>query len=366
MDLCGEHTKEIRVLHMTLESGVPQKLLSSKDIPYKVVHSRLAQKLVNEYALAEDAALWSVETWAYALELKNTLPGTPGEKLTEQDESIRREKQPVSTSTEPIIDKPAPRNTKLGAVYYIDHIKGNIPLGDLPVGARVVDPSWEWKFRTGNNYTSEAGDETKPVTWLVMAKNHYSGLGPHVTMLSQKLIGSRDFYNKKNWFRGIVVSNHWGEGGEGNASHGLRSWLNSTGNHSDEGFYRAFSKNFKQAVLKTSVPNKDWKNGSAYSTSDNVFIPSTTELGDTEHRDTYPIGTAYAYFQGANEVKRVAVLGGNTRWYWTRSPVPGYGTSVRTVSGAGEFYHDIATYPNRGVRPALNLKSEILVSEIKN
>ncbi len=53
-------------------------------------------------------------------------------------------------------------------------------LGDLQVGDRVVDPSWEWEFRSGDDYTldSGAGDPTKPVTWIVVAKDHYLGWSP--------------------------------------------------------------------------------------------------------------------------------------------------------------------------------------------
>ncbi len=60
---------------------------------------------------------------------------------------------------------------------------------------------------------------------------------------------------------------------------------------------------------------------------------------------------------------------GNNWYYWTRSPYSDYGTFVRRVGSEGafdNFYLDFsaAIRSNYGVRPALNLKSEILVSEI--
>jgi hypothetical protein len=249
------------------------------------------------------------------------------------------------------------------AIYSIDYENGTIPLGDLPVGARVVDPGWEWEFRTGRGHAREEGDQAKPVTWIVVAKDHYEGLDPHVTLLSEELIGRHVFDNSTH-----VTDygyNHWGESGtHASADRGLRPWLNSTGIHTGEGFYRAFSESFTSAVLTTTVPNKEWQNGSAYSTQDKVFIPSTTELGDVEHDWTYQIGTAYPYFQGADDAKRIARLAGETWSYWSRSPDSFYGIRVRNVSSTGAFGGIYAYYGTGGVRPALNLKSEILVSEI--
>ncbi len=63
--------------------------------------------------------------------------------------------------------------------YYIDYTGGSISIGELPIGARVADPSWEWEFRTGNNYSGSGN--VKPVTWIVVAKDHYEGLDSHVT-----------------------------------------------------------------------------------------------------------------------------------------------------------------------------------------
>jgi len=235
------------------------------------------------------------------------------------------------------------------ADYYIDYENGTIPIGDLPIGARVVDPSWEWEFRAGRGYAREEGDQTKLVTWIVVSKNHYSysELGPHITLLTEELIGRNVFC--------VDQRSHWGKSD-------LRVWLNS------QGFKSSFSGNFKNAVMTTNVPNKDWQNGSAYNTKDQVFIPSATELGYSDqfwaNQITERIGTIYPYFQGANDEKRAATLGDEARWYWTRSPKKGY--SVLDVNVSGEFYEVGSTSSDGGgVRPALNLKSEISVSEIK-
>jgi hypothetical protein len=84
-----------------------------------------------------------------------------------------------------------------------------------------------------------------------------------------------------------------------------------------------------------------------------------------EHDWTYQIGTAYPYFQGAGDAKRNARIAGETWWYWSRSPDSLVGHFVRNVSSTGVFLnYRRANAGYSGVRPALNLKSGILVSEI--
>jgi len=247
--------------------------------------------------------------------------------------------------------------------YIIDYQHGVIALCNLPIGSRVVDLTWEWVFKNGNNYNGSG--VIKAVTWIIVAKDHYDTIEPSVTLFSEELIGRHAFDYRPSWQGFIAGTNHWGDSGTtNNAIHGLRPWLNSTGIQSYEGFYRAFSESFKQAVLETTVPNR--KGIRVYSTQDKVFIPSTTELGDTAHNWTYQIGTAYLFFQESGDAKRADLLGGGTRRYWTRSPAMFHGASVSGVASTGAFCYDVAYNGAIGVRPALNLKADTLVSEIRN
>jgi hypothetical protein len=267
------------------------------------------------------------------------------------------------------------RETKKADTYYqIDYENGTIPIGDLPIGARVVDPSWEWEFRTGGNYTGNG--EKKSVTWIVVAKDHYSGLEPHVTLLSEETIGRHAFDNSNDRDHEYAEwgYNHWGESGSGNATHGLRPWLNSAGIHAGEGFYKAFSESFRNAVLTTAVPNREWKNGSSYSTNDKVFIPSLSELDSNEDDRTYKIGTIYPYFNKGwarinSLLERTFSYADRQEWqkeYWTRSPDLYYGSLVLGVDYHMHIIRLKAYFSGVGVGPALNLKSETLVSEIKD
>lgn len=260
----------------------------------------------------------------------------------------------------------------IGVVYYIDYENGTIPIEDLPIGSKVFDPSWLWQFRTGSDYSPKAGDIKKPVMWIVVAKDHYSNHEPHITLISEEIIGFHIFDNSTD--RGSTDDdnyqyshNHWGKSGTTNAMNGLRPWLNSTGIHSGEGFYEAFSQNFKNAIIYTTLPSRNWEDGEEYYTEDKVFVPSTTELGDTLHEDTYQMGEAFDYFSGLDTNKRVASASQLPSLYWTRSPVTYSDKNLYYIVTDGSFnrYIGSAYSSKMGVRPALNIQADTLVSELK-
>lgn len=244
------------------------------------------------------------------------------------------------------------------ADYLFDADSGEIFLSGLEIGDRIVDLSWSWEFRNEAGYSGQA--EEQHITWIVVARDHYADLEPHITLLSEELIGCYVFDNSTDR-GGTMGSNHWGESGKANATRGLRPWLNSTGISSGEGFYHAFSDSFKNNIVTTSLPNREWRQGTAYITEDRVFIPSTTELGDTLHTWTYEIGTAFPYFEGVEFSKKFALLAGDTRWYWTRSPNRFDPYHVRRLSSR-DFKINYANDGNVAVRPAVNLKSDTTVT----
>ncbi len=259
------------------------------------------------------------------------------------------------------------------AYYLIDYANGTIPISDLPIGTRVVDTSWAWEFRAGDNFSGSG--KVKPVTWIVVAKDHYEGLELHITLLAEESIGKYVFDNStnRNHTYAEYGYNHWGDCGTANATCGLRPWLNSTGirqNFTGKSFYRSFSKLFKRAVLETTLPNMEWTNRTIYTTSDKVFVPTITELGLSMFDCPLQIGTAYAYFAEGCKIKPEANHGGKPDWYWTRSPDYYCGAYVCLVVNGGEshniYMRGYAAKNAYGVRPALNLKSGILVSEIRN
>jgi serine/threonine protein kinase len=252
--------------------------------------------------------------------------------------------------------------TVLQANYIFDFQKGSIPVSALPLGTLVFDPSWQWEFRRGDNYTQN-GDK-REVVWIVVAINHYPGLDDHVTLLAAELIGKYCFDEKRKTI-GSAGKNIWSESGEGDrAIRGLRPWLNSSSGYSEQGFYQAFSDDFREAVIMTEVPNCKWWSGTPYSTEDYVFIPSTTELGDSEHKWTHRIGSAYPLFEGTEQNQRAALLNDLHHSYWTRSPGSLDGSIVRQIYTNGDFSSAYANHGKFGIRPALNLKANTLATQI--
>lgn len=102
------------------------------------------------------------------------------------------------------------------AEYLITHERGSTSFGELPIGARVVGPSWAWEHRTGENYS---GKGIKiPVAWLVVAKDHYEDIESQVTLLAAGLIGEYCFDERKKTFGGLAVKSCWNESGMGGAT----------------------------------------------------------------------------------------------------------------------------------------------------
>jgi hypothetical protein len=245
-------------------------------------------------------------------------------------------------------------------------------IGGLNIGDRLVDYSWVWEFRTGENYTSVEGDGTKPVVWVVVAKDHY-GDNTGIVLMPEELIGSYVFDNSIDRTNSIIPgSSHWGDSGTTDATRGLRLWLNSTGVYEGNGFYQAFSDEFKMLVNETILPNKDRNDGANYTTVDKVFIPSSTELGDIEHRCSFEVGSTYAYFIPEDDAGRIAALGGADQRYWTRTPSSVFGGVLSYVNVDGSFTSldglcsFLGAQYSNAVRPVVVISNATNVSATKN
>ena len=250
------------------------------------------------------------------------------------------------------------------------------PISNLKVGDKVMDPSWNWEHRVlMDNYTKHSNDITKPVTWVVVAKNHYSdsksfstGFAPgnHVTLLTEQLIAKYAFDDSTNVHS--AGRNAWIYSGAPNAEHGARKFLN-------EVFYNEMSAAFKSVVIETKLVNRAWDSGDYYLTDDKVFLPSSTELGDQAHNNTYEIGKNWGVFK--SDAMRTAeaeyfLFGGSGTTtdkdnYWTRSPDSRLIFDVKFVSAiTGEIQEIQASNGYVALRPVVNINAATRVSMTAN
>jgi hypothetical protein len=68
LDHCAEHRREINLLITALEEQIVADLQAwPSGVPLEILLVRLTKRLMDSYAMAEDAARWAVESWALAL-----------------------------------------------------------------------------------------------------------------------------------------------------------------------------------------------------------------------------------------------------------------------------------------------------------
>jgi hypothetical protein len=68
LDHCAEHRREINLLITALEEQIVADLQAwPSGVPLEILLARLTKRLVDNYAMTEDAARWAVESWALAL-----------------------------------------------------------------------------------------------------------------------------------------------------------------------------------------------------------------------------------------------------------------------------------------------------------
>lgn len=98
--------REIAVLTAALEQHVPAELLqaSNKGTPRRVLLARLAERLHDEVAMEEAAAMWAVRSWAFALEVISAdelraLEAADAAQITNQDAPIVTRATPSDATT---------------------------------------------------------------------------------------------------------------------------------------------------------------------------------------------------------------------------------------------------------------------------
>ena len=256
----------------------------------------------------------------------------------------------------------------------------------LPVGAKVKD--------TGTTYYGS------PIIWQVADKNHSGYPANSVTLVAANILKIVAFDAKESGNSDLYRSEY---GNNRYALSNIRQWLNKSGSpwyvaqHSvdatpssenvnnnpydgQSGFLTDFSAQMKAALLDTTltVAKATVDGGGSESVVDKVFLLSKQEVG-LGSENSIAEGSLLALFSSdnssrlckptanavSNSTYTSSSLSASQNWFWwLRSPYSSssyYVSDVNTGGGSGSG--GLAYNGSRGVRPALNLSSGILVSD---
>ena len=259
-------------------------------------------------------------------------------------------------------------------------------ISNLAVGAKVRD--------TKTKYYGV------PIGWQIGDKNHAGYPANSTTLVAEKIIKIACFDAKESGGN----SDRKNYGNNRYAVSNLRRWLNSAGTgwytaqHSydqppsnanvwsnyneydaEAGFLTGFGAEMLAALLTTTLTvAKSSTDGSGSETvQDKIFLLSKQEVGlgaengitegallalfntDNSSRTRKPTAQAVS-----NSEYTSSSLSASQNWYyWLRSPYASYADHVRGVNSDGGLGSISACVGYRGVLPALNLSSDILVSD---
>ncbi|WP_276907187.1 DUF6273 domain-containing protein [Peptoniphilus duerdenii] len=262
--------------------------------------------------------------------------------------------------------------------------QGGIPLKDLPIGAKVVDPNTKYY--------------DKPIVWIIADKNHEGYPANTVTLISEKILCLKCFSAQEygnNVYRQKYGSNRY-------KYSNLLQWLNSEKSNwyspqsyydqppkssnvfndenpydTEPGFLNNFSEVFKGSIvstnLKTAVPTGD--GGGSENVTSKIFLASSTEVGlanenKIDEGTKLPIFSsdysrnAYPTNEAVNKSDYKSLYASNPWWWWLRTPNAVYSYYVRLVNTSGALGSDYAYYGRYGVRPLCNVKDDSSFFEV--
>lgn len=235
----------------------------------------------------------------------------------------------------------------------------------------------------------------KDIVWVIGDKNHTGYPTGAITLVAQKAIKFAAFDAAESGgdtYRVSYGNNRW-------IYSNIRTWLNSNAangkwyksRHSydrapsndyvsgsnaydtDAGFLNAFASSEQNAILSTSlkVGRSSTDGGGTENDTCKVFLLSCTEAGiDAD----VVAGKKLAYFT-SNAVRQLhptaeacshdsnGHAASSTIWWWTRDAYASYSCDVRSVSTDGTWNYNSAYSGNGAVVPALNLGSDLSVSD---
>jgi hypothetical protein len=260
-------------------------------------------------------------------------------------------------------------------------------LGDLPVGAVVKSLGTTYngaviRWIVGHQDTTNG--RAKLVTERIITLKCFDAKEPSNPNSDRKQYGNNRYSqsNIDQWLNSAAGAGAWYS-----ARHtydappnNANVWYNYNEYDAEAGFLSNFEESFRNAILDTTIRvarNTVTDGGGYEDIIRKVYLLSRTEVGlsnengvaegskwdlfsDDNSRKAYPTAEAVSASEYTN-----SSLNASSPWYWwLRTPNAGYSNHAWRVDTDGTLDYSNAYLGNRGVRPALELDSGILVSDV--
>lgn len=235
------------------------------------------------------------------------------------------------------------------------------------------------------------------IVWLVGDKNHSGYPNSSTTLVTEKIIklacldakeasnsdsGRKNYGNNRyihanirQWLNSAATAGKWYTAQHSaDAAPTKANSANYNGYDTAAGFLNGWTQQERDALLSTSltVGKASVDGGGTETLTDKVFLLSCTEVGLTGDAVS---GSKLAIF--SDDTSRIAYpsqdcvqnsdytgISTTSAWfYWLRDALASSSCYSRNVSTDGTLSGDGAYYGGRGVRPACNLSSSLLVSD---
>lgn len=256
-------------------------------------------------------------------------------------------------------------------------------MSTLPVGAIVKSVNTKYngaviRFVVGH----QAADRVKLATERIISLKCFDAKEPNNSNSDRRSYGNNRaaVANLLQWLNSTA-----GAGGWYSAQHSADAppnnanvWSNYNEYEAEAGFLSFFEADFRDALLNDTitVAKSSTDGGGSEQITRKVRLLTRTEVfGDTENGTAE--GTQWDFFKTASnrQTKPTAEAVSNSEytnsslnasspwWWWLLTPYAGYAYSVRRVSSDGSLSWSFAYIGYRGVRPALFLAPDTLVSD---
>jgi hypothetical protein len=261
-----------------------------------------------------------------------------------------------------------------------------VTLGSLPVGAVVKSLGTTYNgavIRWVVGHQDSASGRTKLIAEKVITLKCSDAKEPSNPNYSRTQYGNNRYSvsNIDQWLNSTAGAGAWYSKRHDYDAPPTNAnvWLNYNEYDAEAGFLSNFEEAFRNAILDTTIRVvKSSVDGGGYEDiTRKVYLLSNTEVGlsnesgvaegskwdlfsDDNSRKAYPTAEAVSRSEYTN-----SSLNASSPWYWRlRTPYAGDSSYAWYVNTGGTLSSNVRAYSgNRGVRPALELDSGILVSD---